>query len=87
MAPRPSVSSNGTSNGIVWELQVDGQPNNPAILHAYNANNVGTELYSSNQNASRDSAGPAVKFTAPTIANGKVYVPAGHQVNIYGLLK
>ena len=83
----PAVSSNGGSNGIVWDLQLDGQPNNPAILHAYDASNVGTELYSSNENASRDSAGPAVKFTAPTIANGKVYVPAGHQVNIYGLLK
>ncbi len=83
----PSVSSNGNSNGIVWELQVDGQPNNPAILHAYDANNVGTELYSSNDNASRDAAGPAVKFTVPTVANGKVYVPAGHQVNIYGQLK
>ncbi len=82
----PSVSSNGTSNGIVWELQVDGQTTNPAILHAYDANNVGTELYSSNDNAGRDAAGPAVKFTVPTIANGKVYVPAGHQVNIYGLL-
>ena len=83
----PSVSSNGGSNGIVWDLQLDGQPNNPAILHAYDASNVGTELYSSNENASRDSAGPAVKFTVPTVANGKVYVPAGHQVNIYGLLK
>jgi len=82
-----SVSSNGSSDGIVWDLQLDGQPNNPAILHAYDASNVGTELYSSNENASRDSAGPAVKFTVPTIANGKVYVPAGHQVNIYGLLK
>jgi len=82
----PSVSSNGGSDGIVWELDTGGQPSNPAILYAYDANNVGTMLYNSNDNASRDSAGPAVKFTVPTIANGKVYVPAGHQVNIYGLL-
>lgn len=80
----PSVSSNGTADGIVWELQVDGQPNNPAILHAYDASDVSHELYNSNMN-SADHAGPAVKFTVPTIANGKVYVPAGNEVDIYGL--
>jgi hypothetical protein len=79
----PSVSANGTSNGIVWELQVDGQPNNPAILHAYDATDVSNELWNSSMN-SGDAAGPAVKFTVPTIANGKVYVPAGNQVDIYG---
>jgi Bacterial Ig domain len=79
----PSVSSSGTSNGIVWELQVDGQPNGPAVLHAYDATDVSNELYNSSMN-SGDAAGPAVKFTVPTIANGKVYVPAGNQVDIYG---
>jgi len=82
----PSVSSNGNSNGIVWELQVDGQPNGPAVLHAYDATNVSHELYNSNMNAA-DKAGPAVKFTVPTIVNGKVYVPAGHEVDIYGLVR
>jgi len=79
----PSISSNGSSNGIVWELQNDDQPNGPTILHAYDANNVSQELWNSSMN-SGDTAGPAVKFTVPTIANGKVYVPAGNQVDIYG---
>ena len=79
----PSVSASGASNGIVWELQVDGQPSGPALLHAYDATDVSKELYNSSMN-SGDAAGPAVKFTVPTIANGKVYVPAGNQVDIYG---
>jgi hypothetical protein len=83
----PVVSSNGTQNGIVWALVTDliGS-NGPSILYAFNAQNVAQQLYASNQNPSRDDAGPAIKFTVPVVTNGKVYVGAGYQVNVYGLL-
>ena len=51
----PAISANGTNNAILWELQVDQAPNKgPAILHAYDASNVGIELYNSEQNSARD---------------------------------
>jgi hypothetical protein len=73
--PTPAVSSDGATNGIVWALEADTfYSSDPAILRAYDATNVATEFYNSSQNSSRDAAPPAVKFTVPTIANGKVYV-------------
>jgi hypothetical protein len=83
----PSVSSNGTSNGIVWAIRTDAYnvPDN-AVLHAFSAANVATELYNSGQNAARDAAGRANKFAVPTVANGRVYVGTAAEVDVYGLL-
>ncbi len=85
--PTPAVSSNGTGNGIVWIVQSDTYQTGNAILRAYNASHLNTELYNSQQNPSRDAAGPAVKFTVPTVADGHVFVAAQNQVAMYGLLQ
>ena len=88
-----SVSSNGTTAGsaIVWAINGThylGGPNGfgPAVLYAYDATNIPTMLYSTAQNAARDTPGNAVKFVVPTIANGKVYVGTSTEVDVYGLL-
>jgi uncharacterized repeat protein (TIGR03806 family) len=83
----PCISANGASNAIMWAIENSGAdfPTTPGILRAYTATNLSKELYSSDQLASRDSSGDAVKFTVPTIANGKVYVGAQYVVTVYGL--
>jgi hypothetical protein len=83
----PVVSANGSSEGIVWALQGQGYtPSTAPVLHAYDSSNLATELYNSQEDASRDTPGPAVKFVVPTVANGKVYVPTQTEVAVYGLL-
>jgi hypothetical protein len=79
----PSVSANGSANGIVWAHE----NTNPAVLHAYDASNLAHELYSSNQApAARDHLGGGNKFITPTVADGKVFVSSGESVSIFGLL-
>jgi outer membrane protein assembly factor BamB len=79
----PSVSANGTSNGIVWAHE----NSNPAVLHAYDAANLGHELYNSNQAAgNRDHFGAGNKFITPTVADGKVFVGSTAGVAVFGLL-
>jgi len=104
----PSVSSQGSSNGIVWAVDAGlygyASPNaaggvncykvpvpsvctGPAILHAYNATNLGVEYWNSTQVAgNRDQAGNAVKFVPPTVANGRVYVGTRTEIDVYGLI-
>ncbi len=75
----PSVSSSGTTNGIVWALNnssyctLQSSGCGPAVLHAYDSTNVATELWNSTLGTG-NAAGNAVKFTVPTVANGKIYV-------------
>ena len=80
----PSISANGTTNAILWAVE----NTNPAILHAYDANDLVTEIYNSNQaSGGRDQFGAGNKFITPTIANGKVFVGTPNSVTVFGLLK
>ena len=58
----------------------------PAILRAYDASNLSTPLYASNQAGPRDTAGGGIKFSTPTIANGMVYLGTQTELDVYGLL-
>ncbi len=81
----PSVSADGTANGIVWA--VESALGSPAVLHAYDATSLAKELYNSNQDAnSRDNFGTGNKFITPMIVNGKVYVGTPTGVAVFGLL-
>jgi hypothetical protein len=83
----PSISANGTSDGIVWVLDTSGAvPGNSAVLHAYNADDLSQELYNTEQAGSRDVLGNAVKFTVPTIADGEVFVGTQNTLEVLGLL-
>jgi hypothetical protein len=84
----PTISANGSRNGIVWVLRSKGwrSPDTPAILYAYDAANVAHELYNSDQNSTRDRPGLCLRFNIPTVVNGKVYVGAKSEIDVYGLL-
>lgn len=78
-----SLSANGTTNAILWVTD----NGSGGTLRAYNPFAIPTELWDSQMNSARDALGAYVKFCAPTIANGKVYMAtAARQLVVYGLL-
>lgn len=104
--PSISATPSGT-NGVVWAIDSKtygtsdsgSHAAGPAVLHAYDALALASELWNSSQAAGgRDTAGNAVKFTVPTVANGKVYIGTrgnddtqGNgttlgEIDVYGLL-
>jgi len=87
-----SVSSNGSKDGtgILWAAYAfSGDAESfvtPGILRAFDATDVTKELWNNRQNLSRDGAGTYAKFSAPTIADGHVYLATfSNQVVVYGL--
>lgn len=76
------ISANGSDAGIVWAIQ-NAQP---AVLVAYDANNLSTELYNSSQSGNRDQLTGGVKFVTPIVANGKVYAGSQRALTVFGLL-
>jgi len=79
----PSVSANGTANGIVWAHE----NTSPAVLHAYDATNLAHEIYNSNQAAgNRDHFGAGNKYITPVVADGKVFVGTTNSIAVFGLL-
>ncbi len=95
----PFISANGTEDGILWMIDT-GQPlGSPeaatkAVLRAYEATDLGDEIYNSSTNAV-DEPGYGIKFSSPIVANGKVYISSGHntlstknpqgELDVYGL--
>ncbi len=75
----PTISANGTSNAIVWVLEPLGG------LRAYDATDLTRELFNTAQNPDRDATGATVKYSAPSVANGKVYAGRDSVLAVYGL--
>ena len=71
----PSISANGNRNAIVWSIDASQATQ---ILYAHDATNISNTLWSGD-------AGPKVKFSFPTIVNGKIYVASVGHVLVYGL--
>ena len=84
----PVISANGNTNGIVWLLDNSSYGAKCCqALYAFDATDLSTMYYNSSQAAgNRDVPGGAVKFAAPVVANGKVYVGSQGQVSAYGLI-
>ncbi|MBV8675358.1 MAG: hypothetical protein JOZ33_18180, partial [Acidobacteriaceae bacterium] len=80
----PSVSANGTNNGIVWAVENGG---NEGVLHAYDPANLGHEYYNSSQSANGRDSFADNKFITPVVANGRVFVGTPTGVVVFGLLK
>ena len=83
----PVTSSNGgaAGTGIVWTID----QTNGAVLRAFNASDIGDEIFTSARDASRDGLDDTNGFNhfdVPTIADGLVFVGDQSHLEIFGLL-
>ncbi len=85
----PTISANGDKDAIVWTVSGrnwEAIPEKIAILHAFDATDIARELYTSDEFSDRDRAGISIRFATPTVVNGRVYIGARSEVDVYGLL-
>jgi len=82
----PSVSANGSSNGIVWQL-TPAPVLGVQMLVAYDAQDLSKKLYDSYLStlAGAPDQFSFVKFAVPAIANGKVYAGGTAELAVFGL--
>jgi hypothetical protein len=84
----PVISANGTSTAILWALDTTASDDG-AVLHAYDATNLATELYNSTQaqigGVARDTIGTTSRYAVPLVANGYVYIGTESGLAIFGL--
>jgi hypothetical protein len=77
-----SISSNGTSNGILWALDHSNW-----VLYALDPTNLANMFYNTKQAPHyRDKLTSMVRFVTPTVSNGKVYIGGKTQLSVFGLL-
>jgi len=78
-----SVSANGFKDGIVWtvvqQLNSMTGPPTPALLYAHDAATL-KQLWSNDEDRVA-----FAKFTAPTIADGRVILPSAGLFQVYGI--
>jgi hypothetical protein len=81
----PSISANGTRDGIVWTVYSDGprdrgsaQADSEAVFIASDAADVSRQLYF-------ERLDHGLRFTMPLVAAGRVYIPARGKIYVYGL--
>jgi len=85
----PSISASNTQNAVVWAVATrtwNGEDQR-AVLYAFDAKNIEQPIYTSETNSKRDRAALATRFVIPVVVNGRVYVGARGEVDVYGLLK
>ena len=75
------------ANAIVWaygeRCRIGGR-----AAHAYDATNLASRLYNSNQAANgRDLFGSSNKYITPVVADGKVFAASTNSVAVFGLLQ
>jgi hypothetical protein len=85
-----AVSSDGqqAGTGVLWATMANENASlgvlPPGTLYAFDASSL-AQLWNSGMNAA-DTLGNMAKFSMPTVANGKVYVPTfSDQLNVYGI--
>ncbi len=85
-SPSFSISSNDTQDGIAWAVRSDQFNTHGAlVLYAWDATDLTKTIYESDTNSTRDAGGAANRYSIPVVTNGKVYVAANGQVDVYGL--
>ena len=83
-----SAAGGDPATGILWMTTGDHDVRGaiPGTLHAFDALDLTNELWNSDMNGDQDQLGAFARFAAPTVANGRVYVPTfSNELAIYGL--